>query len=77
MSLSDHIFTENPSTYDKASAQLNIPRTTINRAVTKVLKMEKVTKQKVQYLTPRDIQNLKRNARKLYERALSGKRVTM
>ena len=64
---------ENPQTYDKASEQLNIHRTTINRAVTKVIKMKKVKKQKVQYLTSMDIQNWKRNARKLYERVLSGK----
>lgn len=63
---------ENPPTYRKVNGSMRLALSTISYAVKSVIKMKKMTKRKVQYLKPSDMQNRKTNSRKLYENVLSG-----
>lgn len=68
------LLVENPPTLKTVSQQLKIPISTIGSAIRNKLKMDTRRKTKVHVLEEKDVKNRKTNARKLYERILSGKK---
>ena len=57
--------TQNPPIFEQASKKLELPKTTINRAVLNVLGMKRRKKTRVHCLNEKDEKNRKRTSRKL------------
>lgn len=65
---------ENPVTQEDIAQVARISLSIVNRAIHKNLKLKTRNKTTVHVLNTKDIKNRKRNSRKLYEQALSGKK---
>ena len=63
---------KNPQTIREVANELNIPRSTVHYGLTKKLEMKKKMKTNVHIISQKDIENRKKNSRKLYENLLCG-----